>query len=432
MAAKDRITPSIHLENFDDPRHSNHTNFILTSPRSLRACHRFNIKPVQLLPRSIADFEATYGKNERAFEVFETNRKNILQLVRAERKKYMEDDSLVKPNAVQKDLQKKSLDRGFGCSGAKNSVQFTCTANRLNTEPGNHDQDNVEEVAHRFKRVSVGANGSIESSLKENHLRFPSEEAEGSDSSVDSLQEILAGHRKKESEWWPKVNVRTDGHGCRTSNESMESLSNSQSLESTHCDGAGAARFFSTSRSPVRPLAHTVCTTPRRAEIESLRSHLQHLSSSFLLHQRDVDTTLEQQVHQSQERRKHGRDIAQLRRECECLEGSIKRKDAARRQKIATLKTKLRANGGSDAGGVMDTCLARERLWLERRLGDTERLYGHPIACFFSTYYFDVRHSPFAALKIIVPAIAMCRVLLSHSPYLHSGGQRDRVVFIVC
>eukprot|EP00041_Stephanoeca_diplocostata_P016979 m.337232 g.337232 ORF g.337232 m.337232 type:complete len:388 (+) comp20548_c0_seq2:202-1365(+) len=286
MAAKDRITPSIHLENFDDPRHSNHTNFILTSPRSLRACHRFNIKPVQLLPRSIADFEATYGKNERAFEVFETNRKNILQLVRAERKKYMEDDSLVKPNAVQKDLQKKSLDRGFGCSGAKNSVQFTCTANRLNTEPGNHDQDNVEEVAHRFKRVSVGANGSIESSLKENHLRFPSEEAEGSDSSVDSLQEILAGHRKKESEWWPKVNVRTDGHGCRTSNESMESLSNSQSLESTHCDGAGAARFFSTSRSPVRPLAHTVCTTPRRAEIESLRSHLQHLSSSFLLHQR--------------------------------------------------------------------------------------------------------------------------------------------------
>lgn len=32
-------------------------SFVLNSPRSLRACHRFGVKPVELLPRSIVEFQ---------------------------------------------------------------------------------------------------------------------------------------------------------------------------------------------------------------------------------------------------------------------------------------------------------------------------------------------------------------------------------------
>ena len=50
----------ITLDNFEEPRFQS-TAYILTSPRSLRACAKHAIKPVDLLPRSVEDLERIYA-----------------------------------------------------------------------------------------------------------------------------------------------------------------------------------------------------------------------------------------------------------------------------------------------------------------------------------------------------------------------------------
>lgn len=50
----------IDLDNFEQPQFQA-APYILTSPRSLRACAKHAIRPVDLLPRSVEDFERMYA-----------------------------------------------------------------------------------------------------------------------------------------------------------------------------------------------------------------------------------------------------------------------------------------------------------------------------------------------------------------------------------
>ena len=50
----------ITLDNFEEPRFQS-SAYILTSPRSLRACAKHAINPVDLLPRSVEDLERIYA-----------------------------------------------------------------------------------------------------------------------------------------------------------------------------------------------------------------------------------------------------------------------------------------------------------------------------------------------------------------------------------
>jgi hypothetical protein len=54
------IMQHIDLDNFEQPQFQA-APYILTSPRSLRACAKHAIRPVDLLPRSVEDFERMYA-----------------------------------------------------------------------------------------------------------------------------------------------------------------------------------------------------------------------------------------------------------------------------------------------------------------------------------------------------------------------------------
>jgi len=57
------------LYNFDSPT-AEGSKYVLTSPRSLEACSRLHIKPVQLLPKSLSDFaEENTGKSSEFIQV---------------------------------------------------------------------------------------------------------------------------------------------------------------------------------------------------------------------------------------------------------------------------------------------------------------------------------------------------------------------------
>ena len=72
--------PKLHLDlyNFDSPL-AEGSRYVLTSPRSLEACARCGVKPVELLARPLADFvHEAPGRSMRVatglFEVYEKDR----------------------------------------------------------------------------------------------------------------------------------------------------------------------------------------------------------------------------------------------------------------------------------------------------------------------------------------------------------------------
>ncbi|XP_066550715.1 coiled-coil domain-containing protein 177 [Amia ocellicauda] len=91
-------SPKLHLDLFNfDSREAEGSRYVLTSPRSLEACARCGVKPVQLLPRSLNDFARDApGHSMRVaaslFEVYESERHGKLKQCREEREKIIREE----------------------------------------------------------------------------------------------------------------------------------------------------------------------------------------------------------------------------------------------------------------------------------------------------------------------------------------------------
>ncbi|CAJ1074755.1 coiled-coil domain-containing protein 177 isoform X2 [Xyrichtys novacula] len=90
--------PKFHLDlyNFDSPA-AEGSRYVLTSPRSLEACARCGVKPVELLPRPLADFaREAPGRSMRVatglFEVYERDRHAKLRQCREERERIIREE----------------------------------------------------------------------------------------------------------------------------------------------------------------------------------------------------------------------------------------------------------------------------------------------------------------------------------------------------
>ncbi|XP_051833855.1 coiled-coil domain-containing protein 177 [Antechinus flavipes] len=91
-------SPMLHLDlfNFDCPE-AEGSRYVLTSPRSLEACARCTVKPVELLPRALADLvREAPGRSMRVatglYEVYEAERLAKLQQCRAERERIIKEE----------------------------------------------------------------------------------------------------------------------------------------------------------------------------------------------------------------------------------------------------------------------------------------------------------------------------------------------------
>lgn len=90
--------PKLHLDlyNFDSPV-AEGSRYVLTSPRSLEACARCGVKPVELLPRLLSDFARDApGHSMRVatgmFEVYEKDRHAKLRQCRDERERIVQEE----------------------------------------------------------------------------------------------------------------------------------------------------------------------------------------------------------------------------------------------------------------------------------------------------------------------------------------------------
>nr|XP_020478526.1 coiled-coil domain-containing protein 177 [Monopterus albus] len=92
------LSPKMHLDlyNFDSPA-AEGSRYVLTSPRSLEACARCGVKPVELLPRPLTDFvREAPGHSMRVaaglFEVYERGRHAKLRQCREERERIVREE----------------------------------------------------------------------------------------------------------------------------------------------------------------------------------------------------------------------------------------------------------------------------------------------------------------------------------------------------
>ncbi|XP_072313521.1 coiled-coil domain-containing protein 177 [Eucyclogobius newberryi] len=92
------LGPKLHLDlyNFDSPA-AEGSRYVLTSPRSLEACARCGVKPVELLSRPLSDFaREAPGRSMRVatglFEVYERDRHAKLRQCREERERIVREE----------------------------------------------------------------------------------------------------------------------------------------------------------------------------------------------------------------------------------------------------------------------------------------------------------------------------------------------------
>ncbi|CAL9686831.1 unnamed protein product [Knipowitschia caucasica] len=92
------VAPKLHLDlyNFDSPA-AEGSRYVLTSPRSLEACARCGVKPVELLQRPLSDFaREAPGRSMRVatglFEVYERERHGKLRQCKEERERIVREE----------------------------------------------------------------------------------------------------------------------------------------------------------------------------------------------------------------------------------------------------------------------------------------------------------------------------------------------------
>uniref|UniRef100_A0A673BYD8 Coiled-coil domain containing 177 n=1 Tax=Sphaeramia orbicularis TaxID=375764 RepID=A0A673BYD8_9TELE len=118
--------PKLYLDlyNFDSPA-AEGSRYVLTSPRSLEACARCGVKPVELLPRPLSDFaREAPGRSMRVatglFEVYERDRHAKLRQCREERERIVREE---KRRILQAAVNSSSVSSD-SASGGKSSNTF--------------------------------------------------------------------------------------------------------------------------------------------------------------------------------------------------------------------------------------------------------------------------------------------------------------------
>ncbi|KAK7904144.1 hypothetical protein WMY93_016751 [Mugilogobius chulae] len=132
------LGPKLHLDlyNFDSPA-AEGSRYVLTSPRSLEACARCGVKPVELLPRPLSDFaREAPGRSMRVatglFEVYERERHAKLRQCREERERIVREE---KRRILQAAVNSSETAPKVATQAPKSTLLSKPSLNNLSTSP---------------------------------------------------------------------------------------------------------------------------------------------------------------------------------------------------------------------------------------------------------------------------------------------------------
>ncbi|XP_055492172.1 coiled-coil domain-containing protein 177 isoform X1 [Leucoraja erinacea] len=161
----------VHLGNLESPRAAR-GRYVLTSPRSLRACARCGRRPIQLLPRAPADWAREFPREpprslQRRCRQHERERRRWLRECREERERIIEEEKTRRtpmPTFVKLDAQKLTSESGFPNSHALHEGERSSRGPLADdkstssgwsaSRQGNKEPEDRKVSAHLRRRVS--------------------------------------------------------------------------------------------------------------------------------------------------------------------------------------------------------------------------------------------------------------------------------------
>ncbi|XP_026634302.1 coiled-coil domain-containing protein 177 [Microtus ochrogaster] len=203
-------SPLLHLDlfNFACPE-AEGSRYVLTSPRSLEACARCAVKPVELLPRALADLvREAPGRSMRVatglYEAYEAERLAKLQQCRAERERIMREEKrrLFTPKgqaAAQAPASASALSAGSSSSCSSGSSLPASPASRVTrrTSPSPPARTRPPPATARTGRKSH----SLDSLSRRRDGALSSESGASSSGSY-------SGESLRELRWPPRASAR--------------------------------------------------------------------------------------------------------------------------------------------------------------------------------------------------------------------------------
>uniref|UniRef100_A0A8C5QXD7 Coiled-coil domain-containing protein 177 n=1 Tax=Leptobrachium leishanense TaxID=445787 RepID=A0A8C5QXD7_9ANUR len=230
-------SPMLHLDlyNFECPE-AEGSRYVLTSPRSLEACARCLVKPVELLARSLSDLvKEAPGRSMRVAtglcEVYEIDRQRKLKMCREERERIIRQEKRrILPMVISSSLGSPSTSK---CPSRADTIS-AMESKRYNSPPTTSHQRKItppSEDAHRTETPPSKSNSPLTKGSKKHHP--PSSKDHKSDPSLlknvpscDSpatMEPLHAVPPKNKSQSLDSLQRMRDGTSARTSSESATS-----------------------------------------------------------------------------------------------------------------------------------------------------------------------------------------------------------------
>ncbi|KAM3919165.1 coiled-coil domain-containing protein 177 [Leptodactylus fuscus] len=237
-------SPMLHLDlfNFECPE-AEGSRYVLTSPRSLEACARCMVKPVELLSRSLSDLvKEAPGRSMRVAtglcEVYEIERQRKLKMCREERERIIRQEKRrILPLVLSSNLgspgSSKAPSRAelSNSSASKKSDAPSSTGSQRSNVHLSKDSERSQSLPSKLTRGKPSRPRRQPATVSKGQ-RSNSSQSEDTQSSSESMTKDSSHPvpRKNKSQSLDSLQKMRDGISGRTSSESMTSSYSGESL----------------------------------------------------------------------------------------------------------------------------------------------------------------------------------------------------------
>ncbi|KAM4664169.1 coiled-coil domain-containing protein 177 [Discoglossus pictus] len=229
-------SPMLHLDLYNfECLEAEGSRYVLTSPRSLEACARCLVKPVELLSRSLSDLvREAPGRSMRVAtglcEVYEIERQRKLRMCREERDRIIRQEKRrILPLALSSCLGSPSVSKG-PLKTELVTLSDTERNDSLVTDPESNETTHIKDVQKTYLPPSKDAQKSDPPSSKSTKKSQPqvSRRPKKRDTSIPrdsqvSKEALQAVPRKTKSQSLDSLQRMRDGSSTKTSSESATS-----------------------------------------------------------------------------------------------------------------------------------------------------------------------------------------------------------------
>ncbi|XP_020375746.1 coiled-coil domain-containing protein 177-like [Rhincodon typus] len=154
------LSPRLDLYNFQSPEAELRSRYVLTSPRSLQACARRHVQPVQLLPRSLRELARETPLEplrhlHRRYQELERERRRRLRECREERQRIIEEEKARRtpiPTFVKFSAPQSTNESGFPNSHVLDTVHEDQSSSRAPLSDGKNMSSSLGAISEESKR----------------------------------------------------------------------------------------------------------------------------------------------------------------------------------------------------------------------------------------------------------------------------------------